>query len=59
MELRDQERLTLWAQGQEYTEVRRMMEEELASAQRALEDERKVRMAELNAARQTLDDVHA
>ncbi|KAG2612079.1 hypothetical protein PVAP13_4KG244205 [Panicum virgatum] len=59
MELRDQERLTLWAQGQEFTEVRRMMEEELASAQRALEDERKVRMAELNAARQTLDDVHA
>jgi uncharacterized coiled-coil DUF342 family protein len=59
MELRDQERLTLRAQGQEFTEERWMMEEELASARWALEDERKVRMAEHNATRQTLDDVHA
>ncbi|KAG2612085.1 hypothetical protein PVAP13_4KG244230 [Panicum virgatum] len=59
MELRDQERLTLRAQGQEFTEERWMMEEELASVRRALEDERKVRMAEHNATRQTLDDVHA
>ena len=58
MELRDQERLTLRAQGQEFAEERQRTEEELASARRALEDERRARMAELNAACQSLSDAH-
>ena len=58
MELRDQECLTLRAQGQEFAEERQRTEEELASARRALEDERRARMAELNAACQSLSDAH-
>ena len=54
MELRDEVRLALRAQGQMLLEARQTMEEELASLRRSLEDERVARAADHNEAYRVL-----
>ena len=59
MQLRDRERLRLQAREHELLEENRNSWEDLASALRALEDERRARAADHNTTNQTLNDVLA